>query len=644
MRKLINTGIVSHIDAGKTTVTEQLLFFSGATRTRGSVDKGTAFTDFMEIEKNRGISVKMATTRFMWKDTQINLIDTPGHTDFAAEAERALQVLDCAVLVISAAEGVEARTELLWHALKTLNIPVIIFVNKIDRGGADFEKVKRQISEYLTSDYITVNQPVISEDVCAVEDNQDIAERLADFDDEILEGILYGEADFNKSVLMEKIKKGCINRTFFPLLCGSALKGVGIEFLLDCIINFFPHAEKSSGEPSGVIFKLDRDKIMGKVAFVRLYSGSLKTRDSIKNLRTGSVRKITQIRRFSGAHHEDVGYVESGDIAALYGLDDAVTGDILGSGENIPVSSVISQPLLQIRVYPAGEEEYPKLVEAMRALEEEEPLLNVEWVKEQRQLLINIPGTIQLEVIGEILKSRFDLHAKFGEPQVIYKETPSRPGIGFVSYTMPKPCWAVLKFEINPLPTGSGVRYESAVPDTKILYRYQNQVEKTIKSALRQGIKGWNVTDLSIRLIDGEHHNEHTHPLDFIVATPMAIMDGLRNTGTTLLEPYIKFRISVPEEYSGKVISYIVNSRGNFELGNSSEGRVTITGEAPVAETMDFPVRLAAMTAGRGALSHSFSEYKPCPDELGKTTPYRGVNPLDTSKYILYIRSALTDE
>ena len=643
MRKLINTGIVAHIDAGKTTITEQLLFLSGATRTRGSVDRGTAFTDFMEIEKNRGISVRMATTRFGWKDTQINLIDTPGHTDFAAEAERALQVLDCAVLVISAVEGVEARTELLWHALEKLNIPVIIFVNKIDRAGADFEAVKKQIADYLTEDFVALNLPKVTEDECEVAENADLAERLADFDDEILEQIIDGKTDFDKDELKDKVKYGCQNRTLFPILCGSALKGVGIDALLDAITELFPAAKQQDGEPSGVVFKLDRDKVMGKVAYVRLYSGSIKTRDSIKNQRTGEERKVTQIRRFSGAHHEDTGYLESGDIAALYGLDDVMAGDILGSGENVPQSSVVSAPLLQIRMFPQQEEGYPKLVEAMRELEAEDPLLNVVWVKEQRQLLISISGVIQLEVIREVLNSRFGITAEFGDPEVIYKETPSQAGIGFVSYTMPKPCWAVLKFEIEPLPTGSGIRYESTVPDTKILYRYQHQVENTIKHALEQGIKGWNVTDISIRLVDGEHHNEHTHPLDFIVATPMGIMNGLANTGTTLLEPYMKIRVSVPEECSGKVMSYIINSRGSFELAESADGRTMLTGEVPVATTMDFPVRLAAMTSGRGALSQSFSGYKPCPDELGKTTPYRGVNPLDKAKYILYIRSALTE-
>ena len=640
MRKLINTGIVAHIDAGKTTITEQLLFLSGATRTRGSVDKGTAFTDFMEIEKNRGISVRMATTRFGWKGTEINLIDTPGHTDFAAEAERALQVLDCAVLVISAVEGVEARTELLWHALQKLNIPVIIFINKIDRAGADFEEVKKQIADYLTKDFVVLNSPA-SDEECNIAQNTNLAERLADFDDEIFEQVLEGKTDFDKDVLKEKLTQGCQFRTLFPVLCGSALKGVGVDILLDAMAELFPVAKQQGGEPSGVVFKLDRDKVMGKVAYVRLYGGSIKTRDSIKNLRTGEQRKVTQIRRFSGARYEDTGLLESGDIAALYGLDDVMTGDVLGSGKNVPQSSVVSAPLLQIRMFPETDEGYPKLVEAMRELEAEDPLLNVVWVKEQRQLLISISGVIQLEVIREVLNRRFGISAQFGDPEVIYKETPSQSGIGFVSYTMPKPCWAVLKFEIEPLPTGSGVRYESTVPDTKILYRYQHQVENTIKHALEQGIKGWSVTDLSIRLVDGEHHNEHTHPLDFVVATPMGIMNGLARTGTTLLEPYMKFRLSVPEDCSGKVMSYIINSRGNFELTEASDGRTMLTGEVPVATTMDFPVRLAAMTSGRGALSQSFSGYKPCPDELGKTTPYRGVNPLDTAKYILYIRSAL---
>lgn len=649
MKDIINIGIVAHIDAGKTTITEQLLYFSGSTRSAGSVDKGTAQTDFMDIERNRGISVRTASTAIQWKDVSINLIDTPGHIDFAPNAERALQVLDCAVLVVSAVEGVEARTELLWRILEQLKIPVILYVNKVDRLGADLEGVKDQIKNYLTSS-IAIIQPVSQEgteqfevfDAFTKEEGKlALIESIAEFDEEVLEEYFVGNTKISREILLKKLKKGCEQRTVFPLLCGSAIKGIGIEGLLDAIVALCPRAKEIEGEPSGIIFNIDHDKLMGRVAHIRLYRGSLKNRDSVLNHTAQCEEKITQIRKFYGQKYEDIGHLESGDIGALCGFNHSRVGDIIGSPNHLPKNSIVTEPLLQVRVNPENDSEYSKLVESMHELVAEDPLLNLVWVKEERQLLIHITGLIQLEVLGEILRKRFGLNVHFGDPVVIYKETPAKDEIGFVSYTMPKPCWAVLKFEIKPAPKGSGVIYSSEVPNNKIYYRYQNQVEKTIKSALQQGLYGWEVTDLYIKLVDGEHHIEHTHPLDFIVATPMGIMDGLKNTGTVLLEPMLQFRITVPEETCGKLMSEIIHMRGQFESPIIKGDRAIFEGEYPVATSMEFPIRLSALTSGRGNLSVSFGGYQPCPIELGATTPYRGVNPLDRSKYILSIRSAL---
>ena len=288
-------------------------------------------------------------------------------------------------------------------------------------------------------------------------------------------------------------------------------------------------------------------------------------------------------------------------------------------------------------------EDFPILTEAVHELTEEDPLLKAYWVKEKRELTLSVTGTIQLEIIDTLFKTRWGINASFGEPSVIYRETPAGRGYGFDAYTMPKPCWAVLKFLIEPLPRGSGVEYSSIVENNKIFYRYQSQVEDAIPTALRQGPSGWQVTDLRITLVDGEHHTIHTHPLDFAVATPMAMMNGLVSIGTVMLEPILRFRLTVPEESLGKVMGELVNIRGEFEMGTAHKGRCRLEGTYPVSSGRDFAGFVARATGGKGVLSAVFDGYRDCPQELCQTTEYRGISPLDRAKYILWVRKALTD-
>lgn len=622
----INLGIVAHVDAGKTTITEQILYLAGAVRNLGSVDKGTAQTDFMEVERRRGISVRAASTSFSYRGIHFNLIDTPGHTDFSAETDRVLRVLDCAVLVISAVEGIQARTEYLWNSLKRLGIPVFFFINKTDRSGADLERVLQQIGEFCTKDAVLMDQ--------------DLMEEAAQRDDELLEKYLEGEKVSQKE-LDDSIRRSVAQLNMFPVIWGSALKGVGVDRLMDCICDYASPAPVLEGGPSGVIFKVEHDPVMGRIAHVRLYSGSLKSRDVIENRTAGCLEKITQIRKFYGKKNEDIGQINAGDIASLCGLNASRAGDILGSGQNLPPEIPVSEPPLRVRLYPEQESDYSALVTAMEELKAENPGLGVIWDPAERQLLVNITGTIQAEVLQELIQTRFGLGVTMGEPSVIYKETPSSEGFGYVAYTMPKPCWAVLKFYIQPGSPGSGVEYKSLVPNDKLFYRYQAQVEQALATALQQGPKGWEVTDAKITLVDGEHHTIHTHPLDFIVATPMGIMDGLTHTGTTLLEPMYAYRITAPEECVGKILGDLVQMRGVFDSPVAAKGTVTIEGRVPVATSMDYAIRLASITGGRGVFSVRLDAYQPCGDEQGKTTPYRGINPLDREKYILWVRSAL---
>ena len=653
-----NIGIVAHVDAGKTTITEHMLFESRSIRSIGSVDRGTTNTDWMDIERERGISVRSAATSFMWKNIRINLIDTPGHVDFSAEVERSLRVLDGAVLVVSAVEGVQAQTEILWSALSSMNIPTIIFINKIDRNGSDVLKVLKDIRRFFTSNAFPVqivnnegsSEPEIfdlwDQEISVHKDSinntsEEIVEFLAERDDAILEKYLK-EQQINVEELQFGFYKQAMQAAAFPVLFGSALKGVGIRELLDAIISCIPSPNADSHAPlSGVIFKIEHDKMMGRVSYIRLYSGMIKNRDVVLNVTQNLQEKVTQIRRVYGQKHEDVGVLAAGDIASICGFGSARIGDIIGSEKDVPEGYRLAVPLLKIRVFPSEVSQYTALVSALQEISDEDPLLDMQWLRDEREIHVKVMGVIQLEVLSSLLKSRFNLDVSFSKPSVIYKETPSTAGEGFVSYTMPKPCWAVLRFKIEPGQRGSGVVYSSQVRDEDILFRYQNQVEKTIPESLQQGLYGWEVTDLKITLIEGEYHVMHTHPLDFIVATPMGILDGLSKTGTTLLEPVLRFRISVPEEIGGKVLGDIIQMRGSFDAPTVYNGNFTVEGNLPVSTSLDYPTRLGSISGGKGVLSTRFAGYQECPLELGATTPRRGVDPLDRSKYILSVRNAL---
>ena len=638
--KKINIGLMAHVDAGKTTVTEQFLFHTGAIRTVGNVDKGTAHTDFLGVERNRGISVKAAVTMLETRNLSINLIDTPGHVDFSGEVERTLMVIDGVILIVSAVEGVQAHTEIIWEVLKKRGIPVIFFINKIDRMGADVEAVISQIKERLTSDLCVLYKVEDQGQESASIIKQDITEYVAERNEVILEEYLRGSVT-NEAVI-DGARDMILSGNLFPVLCGSAMYGIGIDELLDSVVEFFPYAGGDCGAPvSGIVFKVEYDPSMGKIAHIRLYQGSLHNRDSVVIAGGKREEKITQIRKFSGEKYKDVGLVEAGDIAALCGLSSVSVGDIIGCKEDVPQMVKWVRPLLNVAVFPSDQNDIQTLVKALTILNEEDPLLEFFNSRETSELLLSITGMIQTEVLTELLRERFKLEVSFGKPSVIYKETPLMEAEGFDAYTMPKPCWAVLKFKIEPGPVGSGIIYKSEVPPKKIPYRYQNHVELAVPRALQQGLKGWEVVDAKITLIDGEYHDIHTHPLDFFVATPMALMKGLQNAGTAMLEPMLSFRIVVPEEFGGKVIGEIINMRGNFNSPNIENGRFIITGVFPVSTSLEFPIRLASITSGKGIVSTRFHSYQKCPKDVEAFRPFRGVNPLNRSKFILWARNAL---
>lgn len=648
MPKILNVGILAHVDAGKTSLTESFLFQGGATKQKGDVDKGTSQSDFLDVEKERGISVRSAVSTFTWKNVQINLIDTPGHVDFSSDVERAIRVLDCAILVVSAVDGVQAHTETLFKTLHENKIPTIFFINKIDRIGADVELVFEEIQRELTADII-LTQRVLDEETndVSVESswNEDditdyVFEKISEYNENIMEKYLSDE-DISFSDLDNAFVESVNKNLLYPILLGSVKNEVGITNLLDYLVKNIHVQIHKNDALSALIFRIDHDKVLGKVAGIRIFSGSLKNRDIVKNTSQNIEEKVTQIKRYKGNKFEDVTNAEEGEIVAVCGLTDSNIGDILGSVENVRTEVNFVEPLLTVQVIAKNDNDYAALAEALQMLSKEDPALHFEWLKDEKELHVKIMGWIQIQILEKILLDRFNIEAEFKEPTVIYKETPKKAGEGFVRYWMPKPCWAILRFKIEPGELGSGVVYESKISVDKVHQKYQNEVARTIPIALQQGIKGWEVTDIKITLTDGEDHEVHSRPGDFVIATPMGIMNGLVNTDTVFLEPYISFKISATDDLLGAIAGDITQMRGSFESPQIENGKFTMAGVLPLATSLDFPVKLSSRSGGKAKISTKFHSYKPCTDEQGVIRPFKGINPLDEAKYILKARKAI---
>lgn len=649
MPDIRNIGILAHVDAGKTTLTEQLLYLCGAVRQPGNVDEGTAQTDWLEVEKRRGISVKTACARLEYGGGVVQLIDTPGHVDFAGEVERSLAALDGAVLVLSAVEGVQAHTLLLWEALRRMDLPVLLVINKIDRAGSRVADVLDQIGRELTAACLPVQRAEGEGDaVCAVRPRtfadpafrEEALLAAAEADPALEDAYLEGRP-VDDETLEKALTRAARAGKLTPVLLASAKLGVGMRELMDGIVRFLPPADTRENTPlSGVVFAIEHDPVMGKAAHVRLFGGQLRNRDAVPVLGRSEMEKITQIRRISGSRATDAGVLRGGEIGALYGLPSIRAGDILGAQERRRPGR-LAVPLLLVRAFPSCEEELSPLLDALRELSEEDPLLGLEWNREKREIYLRITGKIQLEILSERLAGRYRLHANFSAPSVIYKETPAAPGEGSERYTMPKPCWACLTLRMEPLPRGSGIVYRSVIKEKELPYRYQHHVETSVRETLAQGIHGWEVTDAAITLTAGEHHPIHTHPLDFFVATPVAFLRALTACGSRLLEPLVQVRLTAGEAYLGRVIGDILAMRGEFDSPVVTRDTFTLEAVLPVATSLDYPVTFRSLTSGKGSYSSRFAGYRECPPGCGEDTPRRGVDPLDRARWILHARSAM---
>ena len=632
--KRICAAILAHVDAGKTTLSEQLLLHAGRIREAGSVDAGTAHTDDLPVERRRGISVRTTCVSFTWQDTEIQLMDTPGHTDFSAQIERAFWALDGAVLVVDAARGVQPQTELLCRELRKQNMPFIIFLNKMDRSGADRDGTLKRIQRRLT------------EAALPMWDREALTETLCSLREDWMVRYLEGDVPTPEEVETEIAEGTCAGR-LHPVLWGSALRDEGVERLMDAMTAWLPDTRDHGQGLSGVVFAATQDRTMGRGLWVRLFGGRLENRMALELPVPGSgwtgsgekvERKITQIRDGDG---RDLGFLEAGQTGVVYGLGDLEIGHVFGRVPRVVSPGQLRTPLITVQVLPDREEERKKLWEACRELSWEDPLLHARYVKMTGEICLQVMGRVQLEILQEILETRFGLKARFGEARVIYRETIREAARGFVAYTMPKPCWAVMEFYLEPGEAGSGVTFVSTVADRDIMPRYQHQVEQALPLALRQGRLGWQVTDIRITLCGGNHHLIHTHPLDFIVATPMGIHDGLRRGGSVLLEPILEMVMIFPEELAGRVTSEILQMRGQVTDTENGDESVILRALVPVAASVDWTDTFASLTGGRGSMTSSLHSYRPCPEGVKQVCERRSVDPLDTARYILAARSAL---
>ena len=642
-KKFYNIGIFAHVDAGKTSVTEQLLLKSGMIRNAGNIEKGTTVTDYLETEKSRGISIRSACVYINDGPLEICIIDTPGHIDFSGEVERTLGVIDGAVLILSASDGIQSYSRIIWDLLRRNGIPVLILINKIDITSSDAAGVLEELTDTFKCPFIPVEDIVFEgtddADIAGggfinkIISKTDIVPLLADFEPSF-EEVFLNDEKIEESTIYDTFIRLCRTAYVCPVLYSSAKYGKGIAELLDGIKTFLPEADTGNEtDLSGTVFKVEHYDMLGKAAYMRLFSGRLSVRDTLN----GS--KISQIRKYSGTKYTDVDSLGPGETGAVFGIPDIKNGDSIGKTD--PRYIHISDPMLISKIEPDDISRKNDLIKALKIINDEDPSLNLEFNHELSEIFIRFTGNIQKEFYHDLIESRFDMRVSISDPSVVYKETPSRRATGFYAYTMPKPCWAVVELMIEPLERGRGIIFESLIKDNIIPYRYQNHIRQSVFQSIGQGILGWEITDAKISLIGGEHHNVHTHPLDFFVATPVALLRALKNSDPELLEPVLRYNLSASDAYLGKTITKVLEMGGSFGQPELHSGSFRLYADIPLRTSIDFPGEFRSMTSGNGTVSYDLLKYDICPEPKGRERARLSVDPLDLQRWILYCRNAL---
>ncbi|MBR0597260.1 elongation factor G [Sinanaerobacter chloroacetimidivorans] len=675
LEKTRNIGIMAHIDAGKTTTTERILFYTGKTHKLGEVHEGAATMDWMEQEQERGITITSAATTAQWKDTRINIIDTPGHVDFTVEVERSLRVLDGAVTVLCAKGGVEPQSETVWRQAEKYGVPRMIFVNKMDIMGADFFRVVGMVKDRLKANAVPIQLPIGSEDSfigivdlvemraeiykddlgkefdvvdipaelkeAADEWRHNLVEAVAESDEELLMKYLDGE-ELSKEEIKAAIRKMTIAGKMIPVICGSSYRNKGVQMLLDAVVAYMPspvdippikgilpdtdqegeRAADDKGPFSALAFKIMADPFVGKLAFFRVYSGTLKSGSYVYNSTKDKKERIGRILQMHANRREEIEEVYSGDIAAAVGLKDTTTGDTLCDEKHAIIleSMEFPDPVIEIAIEPKTKAGQDKMGIALAKLAEEDPTFKTYTNEETGQTIIAGMGELHLEIIVDRLLREFKVEANVGKPQVSYKETISSNADVDHKYAKQsggRGQYGHVKIRIAPREPGAGYEFKNAIVGGAIPKEYIGKIDEGIREAMQNGpLAGYQVVDVGVELYDGSYHEVDSSEMAFKIAASMAFREAAKKAKPVLLEPIFKIEVTVPEEYMGDVIGDISSRRGRIEGSDMHSGAVAVRGFVPLSEMFGYATDLRSKTQGRGVYVMQFDHFEKLPDSL----------------------------
>lgn len=676
LEKYRNIGIAAHIDAGKTTVSERILFYTGISHKIGEVHEGAATMDWMEQERERGITITAAATTCTWKGYQINLIDTPGHVDFTIEVERSLRVLDGMIAVFAGVEGVQPQSETVWRQANRYQVPRIIFVNKLDRIGADYFKVVKDIKEKLGSKVLAMQIPVgQSEDFSAIIDvltrkmatfsEQDrgatvtwsevpeeykdqveemrlkIVEAACDVDEKLADKFL-NEQEISLDEIKAAVRKGVLSLQIMPALCGTAFKNKGVQLALDAVVDYLPSpldvpaiegtvpgtdqkvevAPNPSGPFYALVFKIMNDPFVGVLNFIRVYSGTLKAGSYVLNARNSSKERVSRIVKLHANKREEVSEVHAGDIAAVVGIKDTITGDTICEEKKALLleSITIPAPVISSSVEPKNKSDYEKMVIALRKMMQEDPSFQFSYDEETGQTAIRGMGELHLEIVLDRLKREHKLDLVQGKLQVAYKETIQKTAEAegkFIKQTGGRGQYGHVWMRFEPLERGKGFQFENKVVGGSVPREYIAPTQKGIEEALTSGILGgYPVVDFKATLFDGSYHDVDSSEVAFKVAASMAFKAGMAQAGPVLLEPIMKVTVETPEEYMGDVMGDLNSRRGRILGMESKMDKHEIAAEVPLGEMFGYATELRSMTKGRAGYSMEFECYREMPKNV----------------------------
>jgi len=678
LEKMRNIGIMAHIDAGKTTTTERILYYTGRNYKIGEVHEGTATMDYMVQEQERGITITSAATTCSWRDCQINIIDTPGHVDFTAEVERSLRVLDGAVAVFDAVAGVQPQSETVWRQADKYSVPRVCFINKMDRMGADFYHALDTIVEKLQARPVAIQIPVGAEDQFkgvvdlvamkariwkeetlgaayddveipadlvekAHEYREKMIEAAAECDDHLMEKYLGGD-ELTEAEIIAGLRKGTIAQTIFPVFCGSAFKNKGVQNMLDAVVDLLPSPlevppvegrsidnpeeavvrHSDDKEPfSALVFKIITDPFVGQLVFIRVYSGKLNAGDTILNVAKSREERVGRLVKMHADKREEITEIYAGDIAAVVGLKTVGTGDTI-CDRNKPVlleSIEFPEPVIQLAIEPKTKSDQEKLGMAIAKLVNEDPTLRISTDQETGQTILAGMGELHLEIIVDRLQREFNVGSNVGKPQVAYRETIRNASQGegrFVRQTGGRGQYGHVKIRVTPNP-GEGYAFKNAIVGGAVPKEYIGPAEKGIIEALEGGIlAGFPMVDVKVELYDGSYHDVDSSEMAFKIAGSMAIKDAAGRAKPVLLEPVMSVEVVVPDEYMGSVNGDLISRRGRLEGVEMKGGTQIIKAMVPLSEMFGYATELRSRTQGRGSFTMHFARYEEAPVSISE--------------------------